>query len=59
MMRSSELAVALGVSKNTVLRLANEGHIPAAKLPSGHYRFDFNDVVAALRASNDGGSDDA
>lgn len=49
MLRSSELAVKLGISKNMVVRLANRGLIPAYKLPSGHYRFDESEVRAALR----------
>jgi excisionase family DNA binding protein len=57
MLKSTELAEALGVSKNTVLRLANEGHIPATRLPGGHYRFDLDEVKVALRAAKDGGDD--
>jgi excisionase family DNA binding protein len=51
MLRSSELADRLGVSKNTVLDLANNGEIPSIRLPSGHYRFKYEDVVAALNPS--------
>jgi len=49
MLRSSELAREIGLSKATVLRLANEGVIPSSRLPSGHYRFDLDEVKAALR----------
>lgn len=49
MLRSSELAKAVGLSKATVLRLANEGVIPSSRLPSGHYRFDVDEVKEALR----------
>jgi excisionase family DNA binding protein len=49
MLRSSELAREVGLSKATVLRLANEGVIPCVRLPSGHYRFDLQEVKNALR----------
>lgn len=49
MLRSSELADKLGLSKNKVIRLANEGVIPSYRLPSGHYRFDEAEVRIALR----------
>ena len=49
MLRSSELAKEVGLSKATILRLANEGVIPCSRLPSGHYRFDLDEVKAALR----------
>ena len=49
MLRSSELADKLGLSKNKVIRLANEGLIPSYRLPSGHYRFDEAEVRIALR----------
>lgn len=50
MLRSSELAERLGLSKNTVLDLANAGKIPAIRLPGGHYRFDYQAVLEALEA---------
>ena len=49
MLRSSELAREVGLSKATVLRLANDGAIPSVRLPSGHYRFDLTEVKSALR----------
>ena len=48
-MKSSELADRIGLSKNKVIALANAGHIPSIKLPSGHYRFDPDEVIASLR----------
>jgi len=57
MLRSSQLAERLGLSKVTVIQLANDGKIPALKLPSGHYRFNEEEVRAAL--STKGDSDDA
>jgi len=56
MLRSSELADQLGLSKNTILDLANNGKIPSIRLPGGHYRFNLDEVLDALRtggASND------
>lgn len=53
MLRSSELAKEVGLSKQTVLRLAAKGEIPCARLPSGHYRFDPDEVKAALRANTE------
>lgn len=40
MLKSSELAKAIGLSKNKVIELANAKQIPCIKLPSGQYRFD-------------------
>ena len=54
LLRSSELAREIGLHKNTVLRLANQGVIPCSKLPSGHYRFDLEEVKKALRVIKDG-----
>jgi len=56
MLKSSELAEQLGLAKNTVINLANAGKIPSYKIPSGAYRFDLNEVKAALRVN--GGADD-
>lgn len=53
MLRSSELAKEVGVSKQTVLRLAASGDIPCSRLPSGHYRFDLEEVKAALRVKDE------
>jgi excisionase family DNA binding protein len=57
MLRSSELADHLGLSKNTVLDLANNGKIPAIRLPGGHYRFNLNDVLEALRTGGESNDD--
>lgn len=59
MLRSGQLAERIGLSKNKIIELANEGSIPCIRLPSGHYRFDEVEVVAALRAQNsETGNDD-
>jgi excisionase family DNA binding protein len=50
MLTSSKLGKALGLSKGTVLRLAREGRIPSIILPSGHRRFDLEEVKAALKS---------
>jgi predicted site-specific integrase-resolvase len=54
MIRSSSLAKELGLSKNKVIELANEGLIPSIQLPSGHFRFDLDEVIAALRPVKSG-----
>jgi excisionase family DNA binding protein len=48
MLTSSKLGKALGLSKATIIRLAKEGRIPSITLPSGHRRFDVEEVKAAL-----------
>jgi predicted site-specific integrase-resolvase len=52
MLRSGQLAERIGLSKNKIIELANQGLIPCIRLPSGHYRFDEVEVVGALRAEN-------
>lgn len=54
MLRSSELARRIGLSKPTVLALAKDGVIPSIKLPSGHYRFDEDKVRDALESKGEG-----
>ena len=48
MLTSSKLGKALGLSKATVIRLAKEGRIPSITLPSGHRRFELEEVKQAL-----------
>ena len=52
MLTSSQLATALGLTKITVLKMANEGLIPCLKLPTnrGDFRFDVDEVRAVLKA---------
>jgi excisionase family DNA binding protein len=50
MLTSSKLGKALGLSKATIIRLAKDGRIPSIVLPSGHRRFDVEEVKAALSA---------
>lgn len=57
MLRTGQLAERLGVSKRTVIEMAQSGHIPHFRLPSGHLRFDESAVLDALRAEN--GEDNA
>lgn len=60
MLTSSELGDALGLSKLTVLRLANAGKIPAYKIDNsrGDYRFDLDEVKAAMRVVSDDGDEE-
>ena len=51
MLTSSKLGKVIGLSKATIIRLAKKGRIPSIILPSGHRRFDVEEVKAAL--SND------
>jgi excisionase family DNA binding protein len=48
MLTSSALAQELGISKQTISRLAQERRIPFFQLPSGHRRFDLEAVKEAL-----------
>lgn len=57
MLRSMEMAEVIGISKKKMIDLANAGAVPAIKLPSGHYRFDRDEVIAALRHNANGGGD--
>ena len=50
MLTSSKLGKALGLSKATIIRLAKDGRIPSIVLPSGHRRFDVEEVKASLSA---------
>ena len=49
MLKSSELAKEIGLSKNKVIDLAKASAIPSIRLPSGHFRFDLAEVLLALR----------
>lgn len=53
------MAEVIGVNKKKMIDLANAGAVPSIKLPSGHYRFDPEEVIAALRHNANGGGDDA
>ena len=53
LLKSSEVAKELGVHKNTIIRMANDGKIPSYLLDNGHndrghYRFDLEEVKVAL-----------
>jgi excisionase family DNA binding protein len=48
MLTSSQLGLQIGVTKNTIINMANRGQIPAIRIGSGHYRFDLEEVKAAL-----------
>lgn len=49
MLTSTKIGRLLGLSKKTVLDLARDGRIPSIILPSGHRRFDADEVKAALK----------
>lgn len=49
MLTSTKVGRLLGLSKKTILDLAREGRIPSIILPSGHRRFDVEEVKAALK----------
>lgn len=53
MVTSSRLARIFGVSKSTINRLARENRIPHVQLPSGHRRFDPEEVLRKLMADAD------
>lgn len=55
MLTTSQLAEELGLSKMTVLRLANAGKIPAYRIDNGRgdFRFDLEEVKAAMRVAPD------
>ena len=57
LLTSSELGKKIGIGKVTILRMANAGKIPAFKLDNdrGDFRFDLEEVKAALRANVDSG----
>tara|TARA_R100000963_G_C4582343_1_gene62824 strand:+ start:111 stop:293 length:183 start_codon:yes stop_codon:yes gene_type:complete len=57
LLTSSELGKKIGIGKNTILRMANQKKIPAYKLDNerGDFRFDLEEVKAALRANVDSG----
>ena len=48
MLTSTKIGRELGLSKATICTLARDGRIPFIKLPSGHRRFDLEEVKAAL-----------
>jgi predicted site-specific integrase-resolvase len=50
MVTSSKLGKMLGLTKATINRLAKDVRIPSIILPSGHRRFDPEEVKAALSA---------
>ena len=51
MLTSTKIGRLLGLSKKTVLDLARDGRIPSIILPSGHRRFDADEVKAALKVT--------
>ena len=54
MVRSREMAKILGVSHQTLLQMVHANQVPLLKLPSGHFRFDPEEVVAFLKKDGSG-----
>ena len=53
LLTSAELADELGVSRATISRYAREGILtPALRLPSGHFRWRLDDVLAQMAEIN-------
>jgi excisionase family DNA binding protein len=52
MLTSSQIALQIGVTKNTIIKMAKDGQIPSIRIGSGHYRFDIDDVKAALTSGD-------
>ena len=50
MLSAEELAERLGLTVRKVLELANEGLIPEVRVSERIRRFDYDDVIAALKA---------
>ena len=55
MLTSSRAAKSVGLSKKTLNTLAKKGLIPSIILPSGHRRFDIEEIKAALSAGGAAG----
>ena len=56
MLTSSRAAKSVGLSKKTLNTLAKKGLIPSIVLPSGHRRFDIEEIKAALSAEGAAGA---
>ena len=46
---TNEVAEYLNVHRITVIRMANDGRIPVIKLSSKEYRYQLDEVLAALK----------
>jgi excisionase family DNA binding protein len=54
LLRSTELAEKLGVTKQTVLAMTRKNLIPFYRLPSGHNRYDYDEIITHLRDAEGG-----
>lgn len=52
MFTSSQIALQIGVTKNTIIKMAKAGQIPSIRIGSGHYRFDIDEVKLALKSGD-------
>lgn len=56
LLTTAQAAQALGVSRRTLARYAERGQLtPTLTLPSGHYRWDLDDIRQQLRALRERG----
>jgi len=55
---TEELAQRLGVTPATVIRWAREGNIPEVRLSCRTRRFDYEDVLRAVREREEKGGDE-
>lgn len=53
MLTAKQLGAELGITKNTIIKLANQGKIPFLRLPTerGDLRFDLEEVKKVMRRS--------
>jgi excisionase family DNA binding protein len=59
LLTTAQAARMLGVSRRTLARYAERGQlVPTLVLPSGHYRWDLEDIRQQLRALRENAPDD-
>jgi excisionase family DNA binding protein len=59
LLTTAQAARMLGVSRRTLARYAERGQlVPTLVLPSGHYRWDLDDIRQQLRALRENTPDD-
>lgn len=59
LLTTAQAAGYLGIDRRTLARYVREGHLrPSLTLPSGHHRWDLDDVRAQLRALRERGDHD-
>jgi predicted site-specific integrase-resolvase len=59
LLTTAQAARILGISRRTLSRYAMDGQLqPTLTLPSGHYRWDLNDIRRQLKALRDRARED-